>query len=191
MVIQGDFVLGQDFIDELHGGYFPWYYQPMSSSSTFPLVVHSVIQRGDGGTDPVVNSTIWYTQIYPALVRFTKQHGLELDEVQRCAINMTLASSGQFEVGDKHIDQVTDHYVLVAYLNDCSGDTVIYDKEFVYGDPTSISVFADDNTTPIKASVAPKLNTCVCFDGKYYHANTFPQLGERRIVCVINFTVKK
>ena len=192
MIIQDQFNLSKDFLEFAKGDYFPWYYQPISCSEKFPAMSHACIRRGEGGESAVSNSRVWDEAVKPAFFDFCNRNNLKVREVLRCALNLTFASSGQYVSGDKHVDQEQDHMVLIAYINDdCSGDTIIYDKKWSKGDPATIYLEVDPGSDPEKLRVSPKENTAVCFDGGYYHANTFPQLGERRIVCVINFTVDK
>ena len=190
MIIQDTCNFSDDLLNYVQGFYFPWYHEPVSSSAKFPFVVHSCIKRGDGGAEPVVNSEIW-EEVKNVILDFTSRNGIEVDTFLRCAVNMIHASTGLFSVGDKHVDQQQDHMVFVAYLNDdCTGDTVIYDKKWKEGEPTNIYLEDDDGSIPEKFRKSPKVNTAVCFDGRYYHAGEFPQLGQRRITCVANFTVK-
>ena len=80
-----------------------------------------------------------------------------------------------------HIDTDKDHLVILYYVNDSDGDTVIYKNHFV-----------DINTTPkfeeleeLKR-VTPKSGRVVMFNGKRWHTAAQPVKNVR---CVINYNV--
>ena len=189
--IIGDFHLPQGLLDALDSDAFPWYLNTYSSSTMFPFMCHVVISRGDGGVDPVPNSDTW-PYVKEAFDRFCADAGIEYDEIIRCAFNLVLPPPIH-EKSDLHVDDTVDHRVLVAHLfGDQHGDTIIYQKTYEPGGPTNVLI-ADETEQDLKElwRFSPEAGKAVCFDGAHFHAAGFPKLGERRIVCVINFTVKK
>ena len=80
-----------------------------------------------------------------------------------------------------HIDTDKDHLVILYYVNDSDGDTVIYKNHFV-----------DINTTPkfeeleeLKR-VTPKSGRVVMFNGRRWHTAAQPVNNVR---CIINYNV--
>jgi hypothetical protein len=182
MVVTGDFDFPQEFLDSIfYNGNFPWYLTEESTSAMFPFMGHSVIDRGD----PEIKSWAWQI-VEPALRKFVESYGVEISAVIRCNFNLTFAQPSH-ESTDMHVDNGSDHKVLIAYLNDCSGDTIIYEKTYDGENPTILHSDAKTEDYEELRRVTPKKNTAVCFDGRHYHAAGFPNLGESRAVCVINF----
>ena len=70
-----------------------------------------------------------------------------------------------------HVDTKEPHWVVLYYLVDSDGDTIIYNT---------------DNTT-VMERVTPKQGRVVIFDGKYYHTAEQPKDNVR---CIINFNVR-
>ena len=87
-------------------------------------------------------------------------------------------------VDDAHIDYPEQHLVVLYYVIDSDGDTIIYDRQFKPGDPLSCP--ARRMGVPLKR-VAPKQGRVVVFDGRYFHTAQQPKNDTR---CIINFNVE-
>ena len=68
----------------------------------------------------------------------------------------------------KHIDQYDHHIVLIYYVNDCDGDTYIYNDDAC-------------------SCITPKQGKYVIFDGSLIHAGSSPIHSNHRIVLNFNF----
>ena len=80
-----------------------------------------------------------------------------------------------------HVDADIDHLVVLYYVIDSDGDTVIYKNKFE----------GYDNVPKIKElkelkRVAPKAGRVVMFNGKHWHSSFQP---EHNVRCVINYNV--
>jgi hypothetical protein len=71
-----------------------------------------------------------------------------------------------------HVDRPFPHIVLLYYVNDSEGDTVL----------TS----TNKEDTRVTKRVSPKKNRALIFDGAIYHASSRPQNSHR---CIINFNL--
>ena len=80
-----------------------------------------------------------------------------------------------------HIDADKDHLVILYYVNDSDGDTVIYKNKFTNYD--DIPKF--DDLEELKR-VSPKAGRVVMFNGKHYHTAEQPI---HNIRCIINYNV--
>ena len=69
------------------------------------------------------------------------------------------------------MDNETPHYTGIYYVNDCDGDTFLF-----------------DGTKEI-AKISPKKGRIVIFDGKTLHAGSHPYLSDFRMVINFNFKV--
>jgi len=86
------------------------------------------------------------------------------------------------EVDTLHTDQQYPHLVLLYYVFDADGDTVIVDHKRDEIFRTDLKV--EDYTELVR--VQPKKNRIVIFDGNYYHTAYQPRNGLR---CIINFNL--
>lgn len=73
----------------------------------------------------------------------------------------------QNEVNNAHRDVDINHIVILYYLTDADGETIIYNE----------TEESDEYT--VKERVAPKKGRCVIFDGKHYHSSSKPTNGIR------------
>ena len=71
-----------------------------------------------------------------------------------------------------HVDIVGDHFVILYYVCDSDGDTIIYNEKV-----------KSDNYT-IQKRITPKQGRVVLFDGSYYHTAEQPTDNIR---CVVNY----
>tara|TARA_A100001388_G_scaffold271724_1_gene250934 strand:- start:55 stop:615 length:561 start_codon:yes stop_codon:yes gene_type:complete len=80
-----------------------------------------------------------------------------------------------------HVDADIDHMVVLYYVNDSDGDTVIYENLFEGYDKVPLM-------SELKESkrVTPKAGRVVMFNGKHWHTSCQPQHNVR---CVVNYNV--
>lgn len=81
-----------------------------------------------------------------------------------------------------HIDIDHPHLVVLYYVIDADGDTIITDTKYNGKTPTTIKY---ENQTIIHR-VTPKQGRVVLFDGSHYHTAEQPKNGMR---CVINLNI--
>ena len=74
-----------------------------------------------------------------------------------------------------HVDIVGDHFVILYYVCDSDGDTIIYNEQ----------VKSDRYT--VQKRITPKQGRVVLFDGSYYHTAEQPL---NNIRCVVNYDLK-
>jgi hypothetical protein len=84
-------------------------------------------------------------------------------------------------VDNAHVDLSNPHLVVLYYVIDSDGDTIIYDKKWEKGKEHLNS----EKTAKllIKKRVTPKQGRLVVFDGRYWHTAEQPKYNKR---CVIN-----
>ena len=86
-----------------------------------------------------------------------------------------------------HIDKKLSHIVIIYYINDSNGDTLIFKdkdnkhlkniKEFRNNDN-----FLDFKNFELIKCISPKKGRVVIFDGKSWHYGKYPSKGERNII---------
>jgi len=171
----------------VHTADFPWYRFAQATSEKFPFYGHVLIRRYNVKTEkPVINSDI-YLFFYEIFKRFCKKHKIKHKQITRAIIN-SITYHGKYQNTDPHIDHDFNHKILMMYLNNTSGDTIIYDKKFY---PGGLTILPIDETSkrPMKElkRVSPELGKVMCVDGKHFHAGSFPEPGDRRVVVVFTF----
>lgn len=83
-------------------------------------------------------------------------------------------------VNNPHIDFKDQHLVLLYYVNDSQGPTVLYNETF----PQVPVEEVNQRTLTVKTRIEPKKGRCVFFDGLTYHSSSGPTDDVR---CVVNF----
>ena len=78
-------------------------------------------------------------------------------------------------VDTPHIDTKDDHFVMLYYVCDSDGDTIIYNEKV-----------KSENYT-IQQRITPKQGRVVLFDGAYYHTAEQPL---NNIRCVVNYNLE-
>ena len=85
------------------------------------------------------------------------------------------------KIDTPHIDLFDKHLVILYYVTDADGDTVIYKNQYSKKDP--IPFFDDLQETK---RVTPKQGRVVLFDGSHWHTSCQPK---EKIRCIINYNV--
>ena len=67
---------------------------------------------------------------------------------------------------------IDNHYVVLYYVLDSDGDTIIYNEQ------------EESETYTIKERVTPKQGRVVIFDGRFYHTAEQPRHNTR---CILNY----
>lgn len=136
---------------------------------------HLFLQTQMGYNEP------FYQNFRPLIQEIQKSFDLQSRNVLRVKANM-LTNNRRFyplAYNPAHVDNEEEHWVVVYYVNDSDGDTVIFNE--TYG-----SSF--DKLTE-QARVSPKKGRAVCFPGKYFHASSNPINSEWRCVFNINLSM--
>jgi hypothetical protein len=174
----------------LLGHRFPWYFEDditfgkdlMDSSDlgeSHPAHSH-LFCRNKTSTSP------YFDFVIPIAQQAVSCLGLKFYDIIQCRsflqypLNLNFIKSG---VDKLHIDLTYDHLVVLYYVIDADGDTVIVDK-IREGNTEEFHHKLEDHKE-IKR-VTPKQGRAIVFDGKYYHTAFQPSKSMR---CVINFNV--
>lgn len=70
---------------------------------------------------------------------------------------------------------------LIYYVNDCDGDTIIFDKTYTGEDPGKLEIVE---------RITPKAGSAVLFDSNIYHASSSPTKGPRSVINFIFLPVR-
>tara|TARA_Y100000004_G_scaffold197178_1_gene270227 strand:+ start:2830 stop:3423 length:594 start_codon:yes stop_codon:yes gene_type:complete len=82
-----------------------------------------------------------------------------------------------------HTDSSFPHNVILYYINDADGDTILFD---LFNDnpdnKTNFSSYGEEHEQKIKKSVTPKKGRVVIFNGLRYHCATRPKKNFRSVL---------
>jgi hypothetical protein len=86
-----------------------------------------------------------------------------------------------------HIDKPERHVTIIYYINDCDGDTLIFNDKnnkhlHVIGQGKTKDDGIDFENFELTKSVSPKKGRVVMFDGTLWHYGKYPTTGERNII---------
>lgn len=112
------------------------------------------------------------------LVKMAMKHKIPVKEVLRTKSTITFPKPDP-RPDWPHVDYVTPGYVLLIYVNDSEGDTIMYNETFTGQKPEKLTE---------RIRVTPKAGKAVVFDNFIYHAVATPVNNKFRQVINMNFT---
>jgi hypothetical protein len=168
---------------------FPWYLFANVNYSSPACAGHAGIARDDPrfresfgfsnlifpGSRPNSSRFQLSKKIFAA---FLNRQGLVSTNLLRIKANLLVRSTSADgpRPFTPHVDIPKPHWVLIYYVNDSDGDTVILDK-----------TYPDSSNAVILHSVSPKKGRAILFDGRHYHCGTCPSEHDFRIVLNYDF----
>ena len=171
------------FDDAIPAYYQKQMYDHLISSNNFPWAYRPDVNTFSGGFQPALahqfyygpdnlESEFWFTFL-PVVYFAADKIGYDIKEIvqSRSFLLYPIHENFLLPHDDPHIDRDDEHMVILYYVNDSEGDTVL---------------FEDDKTTEF-ARISPKQGRILIFNGLQYHCSTHPQTKMR---CVINYNIK-
>eukprot|EP01050_Picozoa_sp_SAG11_P000650 SAG11_NODE_22_length_25040_cov_4.376729_18_plen_186_part_00 len=157
-----------------HDNMLPWFYSP---SLTFPSN-HPEYKFKPGVKHPVYYEntppSLYLFQLLQPLYCFSLKLNFELHKIFNIKSFLDFPNPNPGPDLPPHVDIDDPHWVLLYYINDSEGDTIL---------------FKDDKITEIKR-VTPKKGRCIFFDGTIPHCGSTPSTLSRAVINY-NFTGKK
>ena len=158
--------------------YFPWYFtqdvtkhNDVDSQKRSAFFHGYVVSDNDNtmGTIDSIFHDIFITLLKNVCCKIDKQ---DVNIIKgRSFLQLPINYNGE-RIDTPHIDIVDDHFVILYYVCDSDGDTIIYNEK----------VKSDSYT--IQKRITPKQGRVVAFDGSYYHTAEQPIDNIR---CVVNY----
>ena len=159
--------------------YFPWYLTPdvttkSRNSQKRPAFFHGLVVEKKGSIGTV--DSVFHYLFVPLIDNVCSKIGKQDVTIVtgRSFLQLPINFKGERE-DSPHIDIVDDHFVMLYYVCDSDGDTIIYNEQE-----------KSDNYT-IQKRITPKQGRVVLFDGSYYHTAEQPL---NNIRCVVNYDLK-
>jgi len=135
-----------------------------------------------------------YNELVLLVQRFAQKNNLEVLDITRMKFNLMINSKSiKNEINTPHIDWTKKffessqndpdikHFVLLCYINDSDGPTVIYNEKHPVKNFKELS---------IKEKISPKAGRAIFFEGDQYHSSSFPINYNTRMVLNINLIGK-
>lgn len=120
-----------------------------------------------------------FESILPLIYFMEEKTGIKVNQLYRVrlALNTSIGADTQHNA---HVDMEIPHKVLLYYVNDSDGDTIMYNEMHDLGldAPESYSVYK---------RVKPAKNKAVVFDGWRYHSSSKPVSTATRFIINIDF----
>ena len=166
--------------ETFEGYYFPWYFtqdvtkQKDKDSQKRSAFFHGYVRDNDDtiGTIDSVFHYLIVSLLESACNKIGKQ---SVNVIQgRSFLQLPINYKGERE-DSPHIDTSDDHFVMLYYVCDSDGDTIIFNEK------------EKSEKYTIQKIVTPKQGRVVLFDGAFYHTAEQPMNNVR---CVINYDLK-
>jgi hypothetical protein len=169
---------------------FPWYFQPNVNNNirpedrpSHPTVIfdESRFEESFGFAhllfpteDP---NSPWLSYPRQLFEAFLNRYPLRPTRLLRIKANLLVRSASSVpQPFAPHVDLPVPHWVMIYYVNDSDGDTVILDK-----------TYPERENAAVLYSVSPKKGRAILFDGRHYHCGTCPARHDTRIVFNYDF----
>ena len=117
--------------------------------------------------------------------------GITYDDIIRSRASIKHPKIGYTEENYNlpHVDYFMPHLSLIYYLNDCDGDTRIFEEKFTPV-PAGPNLGISYDTFTVKDRVSPKANRLLVINGLKYHTASNPIKSKRRVIININTEAK-
>ena len=173
-------------LSDLCNPFFPWYLsrtlltvkshefenakQDYDNIQEYLAFIHVFFSNDDGNTVRNSESAPLAEDLFRAIL---EKLNLNTGEILRVKANFQTQHRSKINGthNTPHVDNETPHYTGIYYVNDCDGDTFLF-----------------DGTKEI-AKISPKKGRIVIFDGKTLHAGSHPYNSDFRMVINFNFKV--
>ena len=109
---------------------------------------------------------------------FAKKHGIEIKETLRIKANILNKTNKKDHIHPPHTDMNIPHMVLLYYVNDSDGNTIIFNEKYCFEETPILT---------IDKVITPKAGSAILFDGLTYHSSSSPKNTKERIVLNINW----
>ena len=163
---------------------FPWYYTADITDNT-----HKGNQGRFGFSHQYVNPEDGivsdFHNLFLGLIKNSckKLKIKKVDVLQGRSFISTPTNIPRDDVDTPHVDMVAPHFIMLYYVCDSDGDTIIYNEKTRF-----------DNCNPddkmkftIKKKVSPKQGRVVLFNGIHYHTAQQPNHDLR---CIVNYDLR-
>ena len=165
---------------EYKGYEFPWYFtqdvtNPLNSNTQKRSAFYHGYVVTDDDTIGTIDSVFHYLFV-PLIDNSCSKIGKQDVTIIKGRSFLQLPINFKGEREDlPHVDIVGDHFVMLYYVCDSDGDTIIYNEQ------------EKSSSYTVQKRITPKQGRVVLFDGSYYHTAEQPL---NNIRCVVNYNLR-
>ena len=156
---------------------FPWYYiDDVTASGDYEnqkrgAFVHDYVHYEYG-----IESDFHYLFLDLIKKSCSKLKIKEVDALQGRSFLQLPTNIKREDVDSPHVDMQFKHFVMLYYVCDSDGDTIIYNEEMI-----------SEKGLTVQKKVTPKQGRVVLFNGAYYHTAQQPNHNLR---CIVNYDLR-
>jgi hypothetical protein len=125
--------------------------------------------------------------LLPILFLFCEKANIEYHALLRIRVGLFTRSITEAKHHNPHVDYSEPHRTAVYYVNDCDGDTFVFEETIDDVGVEDSGSYANANRFRIRRSITPQRGKMICFDGRHYHASSYPTKASKRIAVTFNF----
>ena len=163
---------------------FPWYnFETFSANSPESIERHGFL--GNNILEKFAQCHMFIednqsTSLFSKMLEDTILKNFNIDYLFRVKSNLTFQSQEPNTISTPHYDNEEEHLAAVYYVNDCDGDTIIYNEIKTY----------QNNKLSTRVRVSPKKGRMVLFNGMHLHTSEYPYTNDMRAIINFNFGPK-
>ena len=162
------------------GNTFPWYYtEDVTGAGEYdsqhrPALAHEYVRINDDDISEI--DSVYHHLFTPMLSKACQYLKMpEMNVIQGRSFLQFPLNLNSSDDDTPHVDlDEEEHTVVLYYVVDSDGDTVIYNER------------VESTTYTVKQKVTPKQGRVVIFDGRQYHTAQQPSNGTR---CIVNYNL--
>tara|TARA_R110002020_G_scaffold224032_1_gene433435 strand:+ start:264 stop:836 length:573 start_codon:yes stop_codon:yes gene_type:complete len=165
---------------------FNWYInENVLGPTKFPFLSHTLVKRCDDDQTPLPNSDHYY--FFEKIIhRFCKENKTKFKKFTRASLNLSFCNT-KYPFISPHVDHKFKHKLIMIYLNNSSGDTLIFNKKYKKGDTLIDINLPEVKKLKVIKKIKPDQGKIMMCDGSYFHTYEFCKHDELRIVGVFTF----
>ena len=121
---------------------------------------------------------------YPIIEKTCNHIKFNIESIHRCyaGIQGVQVIRKESKVCNIHINQEHPHLVLLYYVNDSDGETILFDKTINDIEDPSMMYLDEKYQFNVVNKIMPKKGRILLFDGRTYHSASSPTKGMRCII---------
>tara|TARA_R100001129_G_scaffold156020_1_gene119135 strand:+ start:52 stop:648 length:597 start_codon:yes stop_codon:yes gene_type:complete len=156
---------------------FPWYYiDDVTAAGDYENQKRGAFVHDYADYEQGVTSDFHYLFIDLIKKSCSKLKIKEVDVLQGRSFLQLPTNIKREDVDSPHTDMIYKHFVMLYYVCDSDGDTIIYNEKVI-----------SEKGLTVQKKVTPKQGRVVLFDGAYYHTAQQPN---NNIRCIVNYDLR-
>jgi len=161
---------------------FPWYYTSDITDATHEGPFQGRFGFSHQYVDAEEGIISDFHNLFLGLIKNSckKINVKKVDVLQGRSFLSTPTNIPKDDVDTPHVDMVAPHFVMLYYVCDSDGDTIIYNEKTKFDD----CIPDPKMNYTIKKKVSPKQGRVVLFDGRHWHTAQQPNHNLR---CIVNY----